>query len=104
VLFIGPRDKIVRSVAVGTGACTRFNYMVTELKVDLTICSDDGFTFWRDGALAIDMDYPVVIASHSSSEEIGMHRMAEHLAEVFPQVPVHHIAQKCMYQQIGPAT
>ncbi len=101
VMFIGPKDKIVRSVAVGTGACTRFNRMVTELNVDLTVCSDDGFTFWRDGALAIDMDYPVVIASHSSSEEIGMLRMAERLAEVFPQVPVKHIAEKCMFRQIG---
>lgn len=99
--FVGPQDKIVRSVAIGTGAVTRFNRMVTELKVDLTICSDDGFTFWRDGAMAIDMDYPVIIASHSSSEEAGMQRMSEHLAKVFPQVPVKHIPGKCMYQPIA---
>ena len=103
VWFVGPQDKIVRSVAVGTGAVTRFNDMVTQLKVDLTVCSDDGFTFWRDGALAIDADYPVIIAPHSSTEEVGMQSMAKHLARVFPQVPVKHLPEKSMYRRIVPA-
>ncbi|MBN2295248.1 MAG: Nif3-like dinuclear metal center hexameric protein [Pirellulales bacterium] len=102
VMLVGPEDKIVRSVAIGTGAITRFNQMVTELRPDLTLCSDDGFTFWRDGTLAIDMEYPVVIASHSSAEEFGMKQMADHLAKTFPQVLVRHIPEKAMYQQIGP--
>lgn len=102
VMLVGPKDKIIRSVALGTGAITPFREMVAELKADLTICSDDGFNFWRDGSLAIDMEYPVVIVNHACSEEIGMKRMAEHLSEKFPQVPVQHIAQKCMFQRIGP--
>lgn len=101
VLFIGPEDKIVRSVAIGTGAITPFRHMVHDLRADMAVCTDDGFSFWRDGSLAIDMDYPVVIVNHACSEEIGMKRLAEHVAQQFPQVPVHHIEQKCMFKTIS---
>ncbi len=104
VLLVGPEDKIVRSVAIGTGAITPLRPMVAELKADLAVCSDDGLSFWRDGSLAIDMEYPVVVVNHACTEEIGLKRLAEHLSEKFPQVPVRHIAQKCMFRQVGPKT
>jgi putative NIF3 family GTP cyclohydrolase 1 type 2 len=102
VQLVGPRGKQIRTVAVGTGAATPFRHMFHDLKADLAVCSDDGFNFWRDGSMALDMDYPVVIVNHACSEEVGMQRMAEHLPEQFPQVPVHHIAQKCMFKTIAP--
>jgi putative NIF3 family GTP cyclohydrolase 1 type 2 len=100
VLFLGPEGKRIQKVAVGTGAITPFREMVLDLKADLVVCTDDGFCFWRDGSLAIDMEFPVIIVNHGCSEEIGVKRLAEHLAEKFRPVPVHHISQKCRYRWI----
>ncbi len=100
VQLIGPADKLVRSVAVGTGAITPFREMVSELQADLVICTDDGFSFWADGSLAIDMEYPVIVVNHPCSEEIGVRRLAGILAEKYPQVPVHHLPQTCMFRSI----
>lgn len=101
VLFVGPEDKIVRSVAIGTGAVTPFRQMVQELKADLAICTDDDFCYWKHASLAIDMGYPVIVVNHACSEEPGIQRLAEHLAEKFRPVPVHHIPQKCMFKCLG---
>lgn len=101
VLLVGPEDKLIRSVAVGTGAATPFRHMFHDLKADLCICSDDGFSFWRDGSLAIDMQFPVIIVNHACSEEVGMQRLAEHLSEKFPRIPVHHVAQTCMFRTVA---
>jgi len=101
VQLLGPADSIVSTVAVGTGAITPFRQMVRELQADLVICSDDGFSYWRDGGLAIDMQQPVVIVNHACTEEIGVARLAEHLAERFPQVPVRRISQSCMYRTVS---
>ena len=75
--------------------------MVRDLGADIVICTGDGFSFWRDGSLAIDMGQPAIIVKRPCSEEIGMQRLAEHLAQKFPQVPVHHIPQKCMFKVIS---
>ncbi|MHC4401229.1 MAG: Nif3-like dinuclear metal center hexameric protein [Planctomycetota bacterium] len=101
VLLIGPEDRLVHSVAIGTGAITPFRHMVHDLGADIVICTDDGFSFWRDGSLAIDVEQPVIVVNHPCSEEIGMKRLAEHLAQKFPQVPVHHVPQKCMFKIIS---
>lgn len=100
VQLVGPENKQIRTVAVGTGAATSFRHMFNDLKADLAVCSDDGFTFWRDGAMALDMGYPVVVVNHACSEEIGMQRMAEHLAEKYSEIPVRHIAQECMFKTV----
>ena len=92
---------MIRSVAIGTGAITPFRQMVQDLRTDLAVCTDDGFTFWRDGSLAVDMEYPVVVVNHPCAEEVGLQRLAEHLKAKFPQVPVHHIPQKCMFKSLG---
>lgn len=100
VQLIGPRDKRVRTVAIGTGAITSLRTMIADLQADLALCTDDGFTYWKDGALALDMGYPVVVVNHPCSEEVGMARLAEHLQEKYPSVPVHHLSQACMFATI----
>ena len=100
VQLVGPADKTVRTVAIGTGAITSLRTMIAELKADLALCTDDGFTFWRDGAMAIDMGYPVIVVNHACSEEVGIVQLANHLREKYPAVPVHHITQKCMFATI----
>lgn len=100
VQFIGPADKKVRRVGIGTGAVTPFREMAGRLEADLAICTDDGFTLWSDGTMAIDMGFPVILTNHACSEEPGVRRLAEALARAFPAVPVVPIHEKCMFRTI----
>ncbi len=100
VQLVGPADRVIRTVAIGTGAITSLRTMIGELKADIALCTDDGFTYWRDGAMAIDMGYPVIVVNHACSEEVGMVELANHLRGKYPAVPVHHIAQKCMFTTV----
>ena len=101
VQLIGPADAPVSRVAIGTGAITPFTHLIDTYGVDLAICSDDGFTYWRDGALSIDMGIPVIVVNHAVSEIYGMQLLAEHLKRRFPDVPVHFIPQSCIFQLIS---
>jgi len=101
VQLIGPPNAAVHRVAIGCGAITPFLRFLREFKVDLAVCTDDGFTYWRDGALAIDSDLPVIIVNHPVAEESGLKLLAELLKQKFPQVRVHHISERCMYRVVG---
>ena len=101
VQLIGPGDKPVHRIVLGTGAITRFFSFLEDLKADLALCSDDGFTYWRDGAFAIDAGIPVVVVNHPVSEDHGMKLLAGHLTQQFPTVPVHHIQEQCMFRIIN---
>jgi len=100
VQLIGPADKPVHRVAVGTGAITPYAMFIEELRADLAICSDDGSCYWRDGALAIETGIPLLVVHHQVSEEPGMIHLAQYLGQTFGEIPVHHIAQRCMYQLV----
>lgn len=69
-------------------------------RADMAICTDDGFVYWRDGAYAIDAGFPVALVNHPVSEEYAMGLLADHLRRKFPHVPVHHIAESCMYKLV----
>ena len=99
--LIGPPDKLVRRVSIGTGAITPYLDCVERFAIDLAICTDDGIDYWRDGGFAIDMEIPIIVVNHAVSEEIGIQRLAEKLRHEFPNIPVHHIRQRCMYQFFG---
>ena len=67
VQLVGPADKTVSRVAIGTGAITPFRLMIKELRPDIIIATDDGISYWRDAALAIDMDFPMIVVNHPCS-------------------------------------
>jgi len=100
VQLIGDESTKVRRAAIGFGAGTPYRHFIKELKADLAICSDDGFRYWRDGGMAIDLGLPVIIVNHPVTEENGMKLLAEHLAGKFPSIPIKHIPQRCMYKLI----
>ena len=104
VQLIGDPKKPVSRVILGTGAITPLFEYLTEYGeshgVDLAICTDDGFTYWCEGAYARDAAFPVIIVNHPTSEEAGMGALADHLRGQFPEVPVHFIRQGCLYQLI----
>jgi putative NIF3 family GTP cyclohydrolase 1 type 2 len=98
VQFIGDQDRKVGRIVLGCGAITPMLKFIEDLDADMAICSDDGFTYWRDGAFAVDTGFPVAIVNHPVTEEYGMKLLASRLKKVFPSVPVHHVPQNCMYQ------
>ncbi|MFC2076375.1 Nif3-like dinuclear metal center hexameric protein [candidate division KSB1 bacterium] len=100
VQLIGDEKQQVKRVAIGCGAITPYRRFLTELGVDLAICTDDGFTYWRDGALAIDLGLSVILVNHPIAEEYGMELLADRLAQQFPGTKVKHIPQRCMYRII----
>ena len=101
VQVIGDAEKRAGRACIGTGAITPFLKLVEDYAVDLAICTDDGISYWRDGAFAIDAGIPMIVVNHQVSEEAGMVNLAEHLRAAFPAVPVHHIAQRCMYTLVS---
>jgi putative NIF3 family GTP cyclohydrolase 1 type 2 len=101
IQLIGPEDKQVHRVVLGTGAITPMFHFIEKLAADMAICADDGFTYWRDGAFAIDAGFPVAVVNHPVSEENGVKLLAGLLSEKFSKVPVHHIPQRCMYKLVA---
>jgi putative NIF3 family GTP cyclohydrolase 1 type 2 len=101
VQLIGQADAPVSRVAIGTGAITPFTHFLDVYGVDLAICTDDGFTYWHAGALAIDLGIPVIVVNHAVSELHGVRLLADHLAGTFSEVPVRHIPQRCMYELLS---
>lgn len=100
VQLIGPPEKPIRRFVIGTGAATPYRKMLLEHGADMVVCSDDGFTYWRDGAHAIDNGHCVLVFHHHVTEDHGMELLAGHLQEKFPDVPCHHIRQQCMYELV----
>jgi putative NIF3 family GTP cyclohydrolase 1 type 2 len=102
VQLIGDPDARITRLATGTGAITPLPQFLDRFDADMAICTDDGFTYWHAGALAIDLGIPVVVVNHAVSELHGIELLAAHLAAAFSPVPVHHIAQRCMYALVRP--
>jgi len=97
VQVVGDPEKLVSRIAVGTGAITNVVQM-TGLGADALIVTDDGIRFWQGGSWAIDAGIPLIVVNHATAEEWGMQSLARYLAEQFPQVPVRHLPQGCMYR------
>jgi putative NIF3 family GTP cyclohydrolase 1 type 2 len=104
VQLIGDPETPVHRVAIGTGAITPLFGYIHDFGeahgLDLAICTDDGFTYWREGAYALDTGLPVIIVNHATAEEPGMMRLAERLATQFPDVPVRFIPRGCIYRLV----
>jgi putative NIF3 family GTP cyclohydrolase 1 type 2 len=100
VQLVGPPDTPVTRVATGTGAITSLPQLLDAFNADAAVCTDDGFTYWHAGALAIDLDIPVVVVNHAVSELYGIELLARHLAQRYPAVPVHYIEQRCMFTSV----
>jgi putative NIF3 family GTP cyclohydrolase 1 type 2 len=104
VELVGPTESRVSRVAIGTGAITPFTHFLDAYGADLAICSDDGFTYWHAGALAIDLGIPVIVVNHAVSELHGIRLLADHLAETFSEIPVYYIPQRCMFELVPAPT
>lgn len=100
VELLGEGSTPVSRIAIGTGAITPFRHLFDVYDPDMVVCSDDGFTYWRDGHVAVDAGVPVVVVNHATSEVRSIALLAEHLDSAFSDVPVHHVEQGCMFESV----
>lgn len=108
IQLVGDGGREVRGLAIGTGAACRAPQMAA-LRApdgsgpDALLVTEDGVRFWGEGEWVIDRDIPMLVVNHATAEEWGMRSLAGYLKEQFPEVPVHHIRQGCMYQTLTEA-
>ncbi|WP_224450390.1 Nif3-like dinuclear metal center hexameric protein [Haloprofundus salilacus] len=100
VELVGPDDTAVSRVAIGTGAITPVPRLL-EHDPDLLVCTDDGFTHWRDGAMTIDAGVPAVVVNHATAEVASMATLVIHLDNAFPDLSVTHFEQECMFDLVA---
>lgn len=91
VFVVGEGMRFIERLAVGTGAITRLDEMM-QLEPNAIVMTDDGNTWTRDILYAQGVDMPLICVAHPTSELPGMMRLAEYLAEQFPEVPVRYQA------------
>jgi putative NIF3 family GTP cyclohydrolase 1 type 2 len=106
VQLIGDMQRIVRSLAIGTGAACRVPAMAAlrgsdGAGPDALLVTDDGMKFWADGSWAIDRDLPLLVVNHATAEEWGMRSLAAYLRSHFPGVSVRHLSQGCVYEVVS---
>jgi len=99
VLAVGDESQPVTRLGLVSGASALAKMI--ELGADALLGYDDYFRQVRDGALLKDLDVPYLIVNHGTLEEWGVANMVPYLREHFPSVPVHHLAQGCIYRVVG---
>lgn len=99
VLIFGDRKRMVRRMAIGTGAITFLPGMY-DLKPDVILATDDGMNFWTGGLWALDIDVPLIIVNHATSEKPGMQAMADYLRDIYPSTVLEYIDVKFPYSSI----
>jgi hypothetical protein len=97
VELLGDAERPVSRLALGTGAITPFTRFVEAYGAGMALCSDDGFTYWREGGTALDLDIPVAVVNHAVSELPGMESLARHLQKRFPEIAMRYLPQRCMF-------
>ena len=102
VELIGPGDRMVGNVVLGTGAITHVPTMLA-MGAQAVLASDDGIRYWQMGAYLGDMDVPLLVVNHATSEWPGMISMAEYLRKQFSPMRVELIGPTPIVQWVpGP--
>ena len=96
VLISGNPDKIISTVATGTG-CAHNIDNVRKHGADISIVVDDAYNSVRMGSHMRDCDYPMIILNHGVTEEWAVKNLAAHLNKSFPQIETLYIPQRCTY-------
>lgn len=99
VQFYGDPERMVSSVAVGTG-CFCDPIEVMELGADLYIAIDDTVRTWIQTSFSADSGLPMIVINHGTSEEPGVQMLCEHLKTVLTQ-PVEYFLCGCGYAWVS---
>ena len=99
VLMCGRADQPVSRIATGTGVTSDVLAM-KRLGADVGIVTDDYYLHCRIGAHAREIGLPTLTVNHGVSEEWGMANLAAYVAEIFSDLEVFHIPQRCPYSGV----
>ena len=84
-----PKARVSRpSVGVGCGGPDRD---MVEMGSDVLIVCDDGAAYWRTRARLVELGVSVIVVEHGTYEMWGIENLARHIAETFPELPVHYL-------------
>ena len=100
VFVSGNLDKIVSSIATGTGMGHKIEKMI-KLGADLSIVVDDAYSSVRMGSHMRDLDYPLIIVPHGVSEEWAVENLSKHLRSIFTDFEIMYIPQYFTHECIG---
>ena len=92
VTILGNPDKLVDSVAIGTGAATDIFSMLQQ-GVACVTASDDGMNNWIAGQYCVDFDIPLIIVHHASCEIPGIRTMLPYLKTRFPEIEFIYLSE-----------
>jgi putative NIF3 family GTP cyclohydrolase 1 type 2 len=99
VAVVGDLNRPVSKVATGTGV-TPDPVDLWNLGADVGIMTDDYFLYCREGAHAVEREFPMIIVNHGVAEEWGIRNLSNYIANQFPELEVFHIEQFCPYTTI----
>lgn len=92
VAFHGDPHRQVRSLGLGTGYGSEV-WKFIELGAEMCVTIDDRIKTWTEAPWADDAGYPLIVIHHGTSEEWGVRRLREIVAEKFPGENVLLLAQ-----------
>jgi putative NIF3 family GTP cyclohydrolase 1 type 2 len=92
VAFYGDPERRVGSLGLGTGfACEPWKFV--ELGAEMCVTIDDRIKTWIETEWSDDSGYPMIVIHHGTSEEWGVRRLKEIVAEKYPKKKVTLIPQ-----------
>lgn len=100
ILVLGPKDKLIQSLTIGTGAITDIFDMAHHYPADAYLLTDDSYQTWIAGQWAIDHQIPILVVSHATSEMAGLENMSVYLNQQFPTINHRYCGRDFDYELI----
>lgn len=92
VAFYGDPRRVVNSLGLGTGyGCEPWTFV--NLGAEMCVTIDDRIKTWTEPEWADDSGYPMIVVHHGTSEEWGVRRLKEIIAQTFPEQSVRLLPQ-----------
>jgi putative NIF3 family GTP cyclohydrolase 1 type 2 len=99
VMVMGDSERVIHTVATGTGAITD-PFVMASCKPDCCIITDDYFRTVRDGEFLKESGSSMIMLNHGVSEEWGMVSFCNHLQKVFSRIEFTFIPHSCIYRMM----
>jgi hypothetical protein len=71
------------------------------LGADVGLIVDDYYRHVRDGVHVRELGFSTITVNHGVAEEWGVRNLARYLGEVFTELEILYIPQRCPYVVIG---
>jgi putative NIF3 family GTP cyclohydrolase 1 type 2 len=99
VQVVGPSDKLVSKVGIGTG-CYCDLEAFHRMGCDVSVICDDSNWYWQWVQFAADNDHCIIRVNHGTSEEPGMITLTKYINDTLP-VRAEHIPHGATFRVVG---